>query len=87
MSTKDGEIKKTKNILNLDDRSELMELMENLIYKAIDNVSDGIFDIKPIKIDKHADGCQYCNFKDVCYRKFKDYNYQTISKTEVTEDE
>ncbi len=87
LSTKDGEIKKTKNILNLDDRSELMELMENLIYKAIDNVSDGIFDIKPIKIDKHADGCQYCNFKDVCYRKFKDYNYQTISKTEVMEDE
>lgn len=87
LSTKDGEIRKTKNILNHEEKEELTNLMENLIMKAIDNVSDGMFDIKPIKIEKHADGCDYCNFKDVCYRKFKDYNYQVVKKKEVDEDE
>lgn len=86
LSTKDGEIKKTKNILDCDEKEELTALMENLIMKAIDNVCDGKFDIKPIKIEKHADGCDYCNFKDVCYRKFKDYNYQVIKKKEVDVD-
>lgn len=86
LSTKDEEIKKTKNILDNSEKEELTTLMENLIMKAIDNVCDGKFDIKPIKIEKHADGCDYCNFKDVCYRKFKDYNYQEIKKKEVDVD-
>lgn len=77
---KDGEIKKTKNILSLEERDALCELMEELIMNCIDDVSDAKFDIKPIKIDKHADGCQYCDFKDVCFRKFKDFNKQAIQK-------
>ena len=86
LSVKDGEIKKLKNILDEGEKEELMNLMERLIMNAVDKVSDASFDINPIKIDKQFDGCDYCNFKDVCYRKFKDYNYQKITK-EVEEDE
>lgn len=86
LSTKDGEIRKTKNILDQEEKEELTNLMENLIMNAIDNVSNGEFDIKPIKIEKHIDGCDYCNFKDICYRKFKDYNRQIIKKKEVDDE-
>lgn len=87
LSVKDGELKKTKNILSLEQRDELTLLMKNLIMNVIDKVSDGIFDIFPIKINNKADGCEYCSYKDICYRKFKDFNYQTIKKKVGDEDE
>ncbi|MCH5166853.1 MAG: PD-(D/E)XK nuclease family protein [Erysipelotrichales bacterium] len=78
LSTKDGELKKTKTILSLEERDELCNLMENLIINVIDKVSDGDFKIHPIKIEGKADGCDYCDYKDICFRKFKDFNYQTL---------
>jgi ATP-dependent helicase/DNAse subunit B len=54
--------------------------MESLIYKCIKNVQDGKFDIYPLKIEKEHDACRYCSYKDICYRKFKDFNIQEIKK-------
>ncbi len=85
--TKDGEMKKNKGIMSLEERNNLIDLMENLIIKCIDNVSDGIFNVSPIKIDKIADGCEFCEYKDVCYRKFKDFNIQILSTKEGDDDE
>lgn len=85
--TKDGTLRKLKNILSEDERKELTSLMEALIMKCIDDVSDAKFDIHPIKIEKHADGCQYCDYKDICFRKFKDFNIQYISKDKGGDDD
>ncbi len=73
--------------MSLEERNNLIDLMENLIIKCIDNVSDGIFNVSPIKIDKIADGCEFCEYKDVCYRKFKDFNIQILSTKEGDDDE
>lgn len=85
--SKDGNIKKTKSVMDLDEREKLIELMENLIVKCIDNVSDGLFNISPIKIEKYADGCDFCEYKDICFRKFKDFNIQVLNTKEGDEDE
>ena len=87
LSTKDGELRKTKNTLSIEKRDELCNLMENLIINVIDKVSDGDFKIHPIKIEGKANGCDYCDYKDVCFRKFKDFNYQTLKATGGDEDE
>lgn len=78
--TKDGSLKKNKNLFTEDERDELKSLMENLIMNCIDNVSKAKFDIHPIKIDKHADGCDFCEYKDICFRKFKDFNIQFVKQ-------
>lgn len=85
--TKDGSLRHLKNIMSLEERKELTNLMENLIMSCIDNVAEGNFKINPIKIDKYADGCDYCPYKDICFRKFKDYNIQYIKQKGGEEDE
>jgi hypothetical protein len=77
---KSGEFSARSNIMSLKERDELADLMESLIYKCIKNVQDGKFDIYPLKIEKEHDACRYCSYKDICYRKFKDFNIQEIKK-------
>lgn len=77
---KTNEIKQGKMIIDHQQENELFTLTENLINNCIDSVLDAQFDIKPIKIPKKVDGCEYCEYKDICFRKTKDYNYQNIIK-------
>ncbi len=86
-TNKDGELKNNKHLLSLDERDTLITLMDSIIINAIDSVCDGKFDISPIKIEKHADGCEYCDYKDICYRKFKDFNIQKLKPKEEDIDE
>lgn len=76
--TKKGEFKKSKKVIALSERETLSEMMENLIIQCIDRVSSGEFSIAPIKIEKKADGCAYCKFKDICYVREKDFHREEL---------
>lgn len=75
---KDGTIKNTKNIF--DNEDEILNIAKTLIINAIDAVCESNFKIHPLKIEKKKDGCEYCDYKDICFVKNKDFNYQTLSK-------
>lgn len=75
--TKSG-FRNNKHLFNMDDKKELFELVEKLIDNCIKNVSNGDFKIYPIKIENKKDGCEYCKYKDICFRKPKDYNYKEV---------
>lgn len=77
---KTGDLQENKRVITKEQRDDLLELVKSIINITIDNVCDGNFDIKPIKIYGQTDGCQYCEYKDVCYRKYKDFNIQEIKK-------
>lgn len=82
IDSKLNDFKLNKRVLSMEDRDELTNLMEKLIYNCIDSVVDGKFDINPIKINsKYVDGCKYCLYKDICFRKPKDFNYQEVVVT------
>lgn len=71
----DGTFKSASKVLDLNKRESLIKTMEELINNSIDKVTEGNFEIHPLKIaEKYIDACKYCEFKDVCYRKFKDFN-------------
>lgn len=78
ITKKDNDFSKSKNHITKDERDELTNLVEKLIDNAIDLVSDGVFDIHPIMIYGSANGCDYCELKDICYRKYKDFNIQKL---------
>lgn len=71
---KDGTWYGYSKVIDNDERTEIYNLMERLIYNAIDNISDGKFDIHPIEIEKKCDGCDFCQYKDICFIKPKDKN-------------
>ena len=56
--------------------SENVEKISSLVDEKIDEVVESIdnanFDINPKRINGELVGCQFCNFKDVCFRKEED---------------
>ncbi len=79
---KDGSFYNDKIMISEDELENLYELTNSLINNALDNISNGNFDIHPIKVSNIIDGCKFCEYKDICYRKVEDFNY----KDEIKED-
>ena len=40
-----------------------------MIKNIIDNIRNGNFDINPKKIGDKNYGCEFCKYKDICFRK------------------
>ena len=59
-----------KNIF--DNEDEILNIAKTLIINAIDAVCESNFKIHPLKIEKKKDGCEYCDYKDICFVKNKD---------------
>lgn len=54
---------------NVEKISLLVDEKIDEVVESIDNVN---FDINPKRINGELVGCQFCNFKDVCFRKEED---------------
>ena len=72
---KDGQLSAAAlNTLKSDEEiDELVNLVEDKILNAGNNILDNQFSINPKLYDGKNLSCTYCNFKDVCYRRNKDY--------------
>ncbi len=55
-----------------DEIDEIIKLTENKIKETLNNILDSKFDINP-KYDKSNLGCEFCNYKDICFMKEKDF--------------
>lgn len=56
-------------VLNEKQIDVLEQIVENKIDGAIENILNSNFDINPKKIGLNLVGCEYCKFKDICYKK------------------
>ena len=82
-------IKPTKNGLGtyaktFDKESfeNIIEIMENNINKMVDTIEQVDFKINPKMFKNKTTTCKNCNYKDICYKKFKDY----VNVRKVNED-
>lgn len=72
---KDQTISKNSNTLNETDINNIISLCDSKIKEAMNGILSGSFNINP-KIKKCINmSCQYCKFKDICYKRDKDYVY------------
>ncbi len=55
-----------------DQIDDLINLVDNKIITARDEILNTNFNINPKKIDNKNIGCEYCEFKDICYRREND---------------
>ena len=87
LKIKDGDFKISKNVIDINDRQKILDKTTELINNAIDDIIDGKFDINPLKIESEKiDACQFCEYKDICYRKYKDFNVQELSKGDESDE-
>lgn len=58
--------------LNKENINELINLVDKKIEESRDNILEAKFDINPKKIGFDLVGCEYCTFKDLCFKKEQD---------------
>ena len=52
----------------------LVKLVDKKIDEAIEKIEKRDFEINPKVIDK-KNGCDFCPYKDICYKKEEDIKY------------
>jgi ATP-dependent helicase/nuclease subunit B len=76
MRTKaDGDFYSYSKTLNEKEIDNLINLVDNKIEEAGNNILEANFDINPKKINGINIGCEYCTFKDICFKKENDTVY------------
>lgn len=59
-------------VLTTTEMDNLQKLVNKNIDNAINNVIEGNFEINPKQINSDLVGCEFCKFKDICFRNNKD---------------
>ena len=59
-------------LFNEDNINTIVELVNKHINEVISAIKLGEFNINPKRINDKLIGCQYCKFKDICYKKEED---------------
>ena len=76
MRTKtDGEFYNYSKTLNEIEMNNLIKLVDQKIEEASNNILEAKFDINPKKIEGINIGCEFCTFKDICFKKEQDSVY------------
>lgn len=60
-------------VLSPKQMKKMDDLVSNKIDKAVENILSGNFSINPKRIDRNIVGCEYCSYKDLCYKTEKNY--------------
>ena len=70
MRTKtDGEFYNYSKTLNEIEMNNIIKLVDQKIEEAANNILEAKFNINPKKIEGINVGCEFCTFKDICFKK------------------
>lgn len=81
--TKNGELSKNSKVISDQDMKDMIKLVEDKILEASTSIVNNDFSINPKVIDNKNVSCTYCRYKDICYKRIKDYVYYETKKEEV----
>lgn len=84
--TKNGELSKNSKVISDEDMKDMIKLVEDKILKASTSILNNDFSINPKVIDNKNVSCTYCRYKDICYKRIKDYVYYETKKEEEVKD-
>jgi hypothetical protein len=82
---KDNSFYKYAKVISNKNLNIIIDTLDKNIKKTYDTLMDADFKIEPKKIDLKDKSCEFCDFKDICYKKLEDYKY--LDKKEFKEEE
>ena len=59
-------------VISSDEIDILNKMIDKNIKEAAINIKEAKFDINPKEINGKNYGCEFCNYKDICYMKNDD---------------
>ena len=83
--TKNGDLSKNSKVISDQDMKDMIKLVEDKILEASTSILNNDFSINPKVIDNKNVSCTYCRYKDICYKRIKDYVYYETKKEEVVD--
>lgn len=83
--TKNGELSKNSKVISDQDMKDMIKLVEDKILEASTSILNNDFSINPKVIDNKNVSCTYCRYKDICYKRIKDYAYYETKKEEAVD--
>lgn len=72
--TTKGELYKNSKVLTSDEINHYIDIVDQHVDNAIENIKSNNFPIKPISINGSLKGCEYCPYIDICNRTSEDIN-------------
>ena len=69
---KDGGFGKYAKLFDEADQDYIINLTEELIKKAGNNILNGNYKIEPKIIEGNNVSCKFCKYKDICFMKYED---------------
>lgn len=75
-------IKSNVHTCSKEDLDKMVDLAEDLYKKADENIRNNRFEIHPFYGGEYDDACQYCEFRDVCFKRTSQRNIPVIEKEE-----
>lgn len=70
--TKDGNLPKSCKVLSDKEMDDITCTVDGIIKDAIKNIVDGNFEINPKVVKGKNVSCEYCHFKDICFKTKSD---------------
>ena len=83
--TKNGELSQNSKVISDEDMKDMIKLVEDKILEASTSILNNDFSINPKVIDNKNVSCTYCRYKDICYKRIKDYAYYETKKEEAVD--
>ena len=69
MKTSNGKFYNYSKVISSEQIDMLNDLIDKNIKEAADDIINAKFDINPKEINGKNYGCEFCNYKDICYMK------------------
>ena len=69
----DGSFYSNSKVISEEQIEELIKVVEDKILEAATNIIEADFSINPKIIANDNKGCEYCNYRDICYKTPKDF--------------
>ena len=60
-------------VVSEEEVDALIDLAEKLVIKARDEILNADFSISPKRIEREDLGCEFCRFRDICFKTEKDF--------------
>ena len=70
-TTKDNNFSQYAKVLSHDNFKQIVSIVDELIKEAFIAIENGNFKINPKEIDNKDVSCQYCHYKDICYKRYE----------------
>ena len=69
----DGSFYSYSKVLDNNELDKIDNIVSSKMTEAANSILDNKFDINPKKIDKDDIGCEFCSYRDICFKKENDY--------------